>query len=253
MSEACSPSCRMGARPRGRQTPKRTSRSCGTSSIPWSRSVPANGLRPSPCVRMPTSTSARSCRPSGRPSSEASDIALWIFVFSIENANIRGPALFRTLNNRKATLHRPVPVMLLIAMLWPVGGDCGVMQAMPADSVVLQGGGPFMRLLGVPRFDTGLPAEGEALRLALDIVNHADRSDTASESIELDGESLYLDVAFRKAVTDRLSLGLAVPVINHSGGSLDHAIEAWHDLFGLSNAERAGPANELSIVYSDAG
>ncbi len=144
-------------------------------------------------------------------------------------------------------------IWLLGASLWPGGAAGAAAPAIPADSVALQGTSPFLRLLGVPRFETGVSVESDALRLSLDIVNHADVGSTPTESIELDGESLYFDLEFRKAVTDRLSLELDVPFINHSGGSLDNVIESWHDLFGLSNAKRAGPSNELSIIYSEAG
>jgi hypothetical protein len=112
---------------------------------------------------------------------------------------------------------------------------------------------PFLRLLGVPRFETELAYAEQSIELSLDLVSHADRGQAGDENIVLDGESLYLDIALHKRLTDRFALGIDVPFVNHSGGSLDRMIEAWHGLFGLTNAHRGGPANELSIVYADAG
>jgi hypothetical protein len=126
-------------------------------------------------------------------------------------------------------------------------------QTMPVDAIALHAGSPFLRLLGLPRFETERPSPGGSLDVSLDIVNHADRGSAATESIVLDGESLYLDIVLRKRMTDRLTLGMDVPFINHSSGSLDNVIEAWHELFGLTNANRDGPANELAIAYSEAG
>jgi len=110
---------------------------------------------------------------------------------------------------------------------------------------------PFLQIFGLPAFEGAyLAGNGESrFRVALDIANHADFGSTQGETIVIDGESYYLDVAYRKRLFDWLELGIDVPLVSHRSGFLDNAIESWHDFLGLSNGKRQGSANQLAFSY----
>lgn len=131
-----------------------------------------------------------------------------------------------------------------------------IAHALESGPVYLSAASPFLRLVGVPPFEIRPPLSARQLApgISFDLINHADRGTTASEAIELDGESYYLDFTLRYGISDRLTVGLDVPVVRHSGGVLDNAIERWHEIIGLSNTYRDRPPNQLLLTYSrDAG
>ncbi len=114
---------------------------------------------------------------------------------------------------------------------------------------------PFLQIFGLPPFQaTTLAAEGTLnYDLSLDIANHADAGDNAIEDFVIDGETYFLTLSLRRGVTDRLELGIDLPLVAHAEGFLDNAIESWHDTFGLSNTKRRGPSNQLEFLYANAG
>jgi len=74
--------------------------------------------------------------------------------------------------------------------------------------------------------------------------------DGANESISLDGETYRLALSVRRGLSDRLEVGIEVPLVLHRGGVLDDFIEGWHDALGLTNDERdKTPSNELDYSY----
>lgn len=114
---------------------------------------------------------------------------------------------------------------------------------------------PFLQIYGLPAFQgAGVLERGAgAWQLTLDIANHADASSRGGESITLDGESYFVNLSYRRGISDWLELGIDLPVLLHADGILDPAIESWHDLWGMSNAKRTGPDNELSFIYERTG
>lgn len=58
-------------------------------------------------------------------------------------------------------------------------------------------------------------------------------------SVGLDTETLVVELALRKAVTDRFELGLAVPVVSQNDGFMDGALEAYHSAFGFPDYGRS--------------
>ncbi|HEY5641409.1 MAG TPA: DUF3187 family protein [Woeseiaceae bacterium] len=112
---------------------------------------------------------------------------------------------------------------------------------------------PFVNIFGVPAFE-GASVAGKGVsryRVGFDVANHADIGEIGSESIVIDGESYFLELAFKRGISERLELGLAVPVVSHRGGILDEAIYRWHDWLGLSNTKRERPSNELLFSYDN--
>ena len=118
----------------------------------------------------------------------------------------------------------------------------------------LQNNNPFLQVYGLPRFQGGtLVADGEfQYSVGLDIANHADAGTTDTESIIFDGESYFLSFSGRYGVSQWLELGIDVPLVWHSDGNFDNVIESWHDLWGMSNSKRSGPANQLRFFYDSA-
>lgn len=85
---------------------------------------------------------------------------------------------------------------------------------------------------------------------ALVITNTLNQQSSGSQSIYLDYESYYLHLAASYAVTDKLTISMAMPLIYRSGGVFDASIENWHRLFNLPQGNRPTVAdNQYTINY----
>jgi hypothetical protein len=126
-----------------------------------------------------------------------------------------------------------------------------------ADSQLLplRNHNPFLQIYGLPPFQAApLTAPGRTnFRFNLAIANHADAGLTGGETVVIDGESYFLNFSWRRGWSERLETGIDVPLVSHNRGFLDSPIERWHDLFGLSNANRNGPHNRMRFFYSGPG
>jgi hypothetical protein len=71
--------------------------------------------------------------------------------------------------------------------------------------------------------------------MSVDITNDADDGESDSEQLIIDGETTTIALSIRRRVHERLELGIAVPYVQHSGGTLDGFIKDWHSMLGLSN------------------
>jgi len=72
------------------------------------------------------------------------------------------------------------------------------------------------------------------------------------ESLLLDGETSEVTIRHRQRLGPCVQLEATVPFIQHSGGTFDEAIDAWHGFFGLPDADRNDvPFDELFYGYSD--
>jgi hypothetical protein len=99
-----------------------------------------------------------------------------------------------------------------------------------------------------------LPAGESSLRLQYDITNHSKRSETAEESIILDGETYRAALIYQRGLAEGWQLGLELPLVAHTSGVLDKFIEGWHDTFSLSNSDRdPWPKNRLRFRYTHQG
>jgi hypothetical protein len=114
---------------------------------------------------------------------------------------------------------------------------------------------PFLQIYGLPLFQGAevLPPADWAWQATFDIANHADASSVGNETVTLDGESYYFNFSLRHGISDWLEVGVDVPLTAHADGMLDNVIESWHDLWGMSNVKRQGPANELEFHYAGEG
>lgn len=151
---------------------------------------------------------------------------------------------------KKRAVSRAVFYVGLIVWPFMASAQHGVVQGMP-----LRNQNPFMQIFGLPPFQSAtlVPAGSLEYAVSLDIVSHAESGANPLEDISIDGESYFLAVSFRRGLTERLEIGIDVPLVAHAGGFLDSAIENWHDLLGLSNSKRQGPDSQLGFRYSNAG
>ncbi len=138
---------------------------------------------------------------------------------------------------------------LLVCSL-PALAETGTTPGFP-----LRNHNPFLQIFGLPPFQSATLAPEGTTRydVSLDIANHADAGESAREQFVIDGETCFLTLSLRRGISERLELGVDVPIVAHSEGFLDHAIETWHDAFGMSNTKRRGPSNQLLFAYTGPG
>lgn len=138
----------------------------------------------------------------------------------------------------------------LVLLPWSALAEPGFRQGFP-----LRNHNPFLQIFGLPPFEAATLAADGALEydLSVDVANHADAGDNAFEEFVVDGETYFLTLSLRRRVSDRLELGLELPLLSHQEGFLDNAIENWHDTFGMSNSKRRGPGDQLLFLYEGAG
>lgn len=143
-------------------------------------------------------------------------------------------------------------VALLISLLIPTSATWA--ESGDATWFYLRNYNPFLQVHGIVPFQpAGLIAEGEnAFLVNLEIANNADSDEEPDEIVILDGESYFLTLAYRYGVASWLELGLDLPFVAHTGGSLDPLIKSWHSILGISNTKRNGPTNEIHFQYSGA-
>ncbi len=111
---------------------------------------------------------------------------------------------------------------------------------------------PFVQLYGIPATRSALLTSEGALgwEIHSDFANNFTESVAGAEAISLDGETYRTTLTLRYGLTDRWEVNLAVPYIQHKGGTLDGFIENWHDVFGLPNGGRERVADDqLAYLY----
>jgi len=111
---------------------------------------------------------------------------------------------------------------------------------------------PFIQVYSLPS-PAAYPApapRGWTWRFGFDLASSAITEERPSgERIVMDGETYRTNVSLDYGLSERLAIGIAVPLVAHSGGFLDGFVRNWHDLFGLSN-ERRDEFEDNSLDYS---
>lgn len=70
----------------------------------------------------------------------------------------------------------------------------------------------------------------------------------------LDGETLRAALSGHFGLSDRLEVGLEIPLLMHTRGFLDSPIDSYHEWFGFPDGGRTAFARDQYVVgYSDAG
>lgn len=112
---------------------------------------------------------------------------------------------------------------------------------------------PMARIFGLPEAESAelLKAEQQVLGVSLDIANNFTHNTEGLERIWLDGESAVTTVRWRYG-TQSWQWGLDLPYVYQSGGALDSTIFQWHELMGLSQADREKvPRNDFNYIYDN--
>lgn len=151
--------------------------------------------------------------------------------------------------------HVPMrPISSIVFLLFCVAISAQA-DEQPSDAFPLRNHNPFLQIFGLPSFQThAIAAEGAwDFSFSLDIANDADDADRLGERLIIDAESRVLNLSLRRRVGDRFELGIDVPHVRHSGGSLDSVIFDFHDLVGLPNSNRDGPQDQYRLLFERQG
>ena len=117
--------------------------------------------------------------------------------------------------------------------------------------------GPLTGIFGFPDSTEG----GEVVNrgrhdwdASLIIASHNIDEVRGVENLRLDGETTRLALSYRYGITDRMDIGIQLPLVWHRSGFLDSAIDGWHGFFGLPEGPRGERERDrLDVFYSDGG
>jgi hypothetical protein len=114
---------------------------------------------------------------------------------------------------------------------------------------------PLLAGFGLP---SALPARlaGDSWNVAADLIwastSLVQRS--GDEQLIVDAEVREARVTLARSWSNGFAVQLEVPYRYTGGGVLDHAIDSWHDFFGLPEGERAVmPTDQIRIAYARDG
>lgn len=111
---------------------------------------------------------------------------------------------------------------------------------------------PPSAIIGLPLW-VEVPTE-TAFGSSIEIANHYRLKRRLDDQIVLDGETVRLRGYLEQPVGERWSIGVDVPYVYQSGGSLDDIIDAWHSAFRLPDGARnQRPEGVLEFNFTDAG
>ena len=89
---------------------------------------------------------------------------------------------------------------------------------------------------------------------SLNITNTINIDVTDNEFLFIDGEIYQADLYLDYGLNEDWNLRVDIPFIAYSGGSLDQAIEDYHELLGFRRGERPNfPRDQLQFLYSRDG
>lgn len=123
-----------------------------------------------------------------------------------------------------------------------------------ADPLPTRNENPLLAPFGLPGvLPSRLPAEGHGqIAGTFNWSNSISIETEGASRFHLDGETQELRLEWTHAFTDKLALRAELPWRRLSGGSLDGAIENWHQWWGLPNGDRDKvPQDQLLIQYAE--
>ena len=110
---------------------------------------------------------------------------------------------------------------------------------------------PLLRGFYLPLPSDSRQESAAALSATVLVSNTLNAERNPRESLLVDGESSALDLTYEHALSQNWRYRFTLPIIHDSGGVLDSAIDAWHELFGFSRGERAFyPKKKIDYFYS---
>lgn len=124
-----------------------------------------------------------------------------------------------------------------------------------ADAAALdvRHGGPLTGLFGLPSPGESValaPGEDRRIDFLLQGSSHSVSEVGGAEELLLDGETWRAALRLRTRIAARWEVGVEIPWIRNSGGSLDGLIDDWHAVFGLPDGIRdQRPNDQLRYAY----
>ena len=125
-------------------------------------------------------------------------------------------------------------VLLLTSLL------VGRPSALADEPLYVKNFSPIAGLFGIPSQRSATTIEEGAFSVAgqLGIANHYVVDASASEALNLDGETLRAGLELRYGLFENWDIQVDIPWVDHSEGELDSLIENWHDLWGMPDGGR---------------
>lgn len=150
----------------------------------------------------------------------------------------------------RVTLRMQTSTTLLILLA------VGYTAAVPANPLHDHDNGPLTGIFGLPDSTEGalLAADGEFAWAALvTTASHSIAETSGGETFVLDGESTRAELRLRYGLGSRLEIGIELPWMWQQSGSLDSAIDSWHQFFGFPDGARDDrPTDVLEFSFVDA-
>jgi hypothetical protein len=113
---------------------------------------------------------------------------------------------------------------------------------------------PLLRGFYLPLPSDTRLGSGATVSATLLISNTLNVEHTPRESLFVDGESDVLDLTYENALARSWRYRFSVPIVRDSGGFLDSAVDAWHEVFGFRRGSRPFyPKNRFDYAYSGNG
>ncbi len=115
---------------------------------------------------------------------------------------------------------------------------------------------PLVQIFGLPsETSASLVSSGNwKISLSQDIASIYSSHSNAVEEILLDGELYRWNLRGQYGLTDKLEIGIEIPILIQGGGFLDGFIVDWHKLWGLPQGGRdTAPKNRISYRYTKNG
>lgn len=114
---------------------------------------------------------------------------------------------------------------------------------------------PLVQIHGLPALDAPRLLSPQELEISVgfESANYFFSGATISESLLLDGETHRTALTVRYG-TAHGELGIELPHLSHTGGSMDSFIDNWHRTFGMRDGGRGEvPRDQLGYIYQRNG
>lgn len=145
---------------------------------------------------------------------------------------------------------RRIPTVVFF-LSWSIVQSSSAEQGDDTALLQLRGQHAVSALFGLPAV-AARPVQTREWQFSLEHSNQYMGGTDDEQALRLDGETSELTIRHRQRFGSCVQLEAVVPFIQHSGGSFDKAIDKWHRVFGLPDANRGdAPYDALFYGYSD--
>lgn len=124
------------------------------------------------------------------------------------------------------------------------------------DPIATTNQSPFVQIYGLPAAQGAmLTKAGEfSTGFQFEVASNFVKNYKGNEVISIDGETNRANLQLRYGLTKDIELGVDIPYLNHTGGSLDGLIDNWHDFWSLPHGGRPNyPQDQLNYSYRNNG